>query len=82
MNTSGFKVFTVKRYENESYDDYMERSFFILNNLRNGKYNFDLLVEKSYFFYCIQKLGCKYNSRIMQEIKDLAIYAGLELSNK
>ena len=47
MNTSGFQLFTVKRYEQESYDDYMERSFFILNNMRSGKFTFDILVEKS-----------------------------------
>ena len=80
MNASGFQVFTVKRYEYESYDDYMERSFFILNNLRSGKYTFDDLVNKSYFFYCIQKLGCKYNTGITDEIRNLAVYAGLELS--
>ena len=54
--------------------------FFILNNMRSGKYTFDDLVEKSYFFYCIQKLGCTYPTRIMDEIKNLAVYAGLELS--
>jgi hypothetical protein len=80
MNASGFQVFTVKRYDSESYDDYMERSFFILNNMRSGKYTFDFLVDKSYFFYCIQKLGCKYNKPIMDEIKNLAVYAGLEFS--
>ena len=80
MNVSGFQVFSVKRYDYESYDDYMERSFFILNNMRSGKFTFDILVEKSYFFYCIQKLGCKYNARIMNEIKNLAVYAGLEFS--
>jgi len=80
MNVSGFQVFSVKRYDHESYEDYMERSFFILNNMRSGKYNFDNLVEKSYFFHCIQKLGCKYTTRIMDEIRNLAVYAGLELS--
>lgn len=80
MNTSGFQVFTVKRYDAESYNDYMERSFFILNNMRSGKYTFDDLVEKSYFFYCIQKLGCTYTTGIMDEVKNLAVYAGLELS--
>jgi len=80
MNASGFQVFKIKRYEQESYDDYMERFFFILNNMRTGKYTFDLLVDKSYFFYCIQKLGCKYNATIMEEIGNLAIYAGLELN--
>ena len=45
MNATGFQVFTVKRYDAESYDDYMERSFFILNNMRCGKYTFDDLVE-------------------------------------
>jgi len=79
MNISGFQLFTVKRYEQESYDDYMERSFFILNNMRSGKYTFDDLVEKSYFFYCIQKLGCKYSTTIMDDVRDLAVYAGLEL---
>lgn len=79
MNVSGFKVFTVTRYEQESYDDYMERSFFILNNMRSGKYTFDDLVEKSYFFHCMQKLGCKYSTRIMDDVRDLAVYAGLEL---
>jgi hypothetical protein len=79
MNTSGFQVFTVKRYDAESYDDYMERSFFILNNMRSGKYTFDDLVDKSYFFYCIQKLGCKYSTKIMDEVRNLAVYAGLEL---
>jgi hypothetical protein len=80
MNASGFQVFTIKRYDSESYDDYMERSFFILNNVRSGKFRYDILVEKSYFFYCIQKLGCKYNARIMDEIRNLAVYAGLEFS--
>jgi hypothetical protein len=80
MNSSGFQLFTVKRYDAESYDDYIERSYFILNNIRSEKYTFDALVEKSYFFYCIQKLGCKYNVEIMDEIKNLAIYAGLEFS--
>lgn len=80
MNISGFQVFTVKRYDQESYDDYMERSFFILNNMRCGKYTFDDLVEKSYFFYCIHKLGCKYSSIVMDEVRNLAVYAGLELS--
>lgn len=77
MNTSGFQIFNVKRYNIESYDDYIERSFFILNNMRSGKYTFETLVEKSYFYYCIKKLGCKYNTKIMDEIKNLAIYAGL-----
>jgi hypothetical protein len=80
MNVSGFQVFSVKRYDDESYEDYMERSFFILNNMRSGKYTFDNLVEKSYFFHCIQKLGCTYTTRIMDEIRNLAVYAGLELS--
>jgi len=80
MNTSGFQLFTIKRYDSESYDDYMERSFFILNNVRIGKFTFDILVEKSYFFYCIQKLGCKYNHQIMDEIRKLAVCAGLEFS--
>jgi hypothetical protein len=80
MNSSGYQVFTVKRYDTESYDDYMERSFFILNNMRSGKYTFDDLVDKSFFYYCIQKLGCKYKSPIMDEIRNLAVYAGLELS--
>jgi len=79
MNISGFQLFTVNRYDYESYDDYMERSFFILNNMRSGKYKFEILVEKSYLYYCIQKLGCKYNRKIMDEIRDLAIYAGLEI---
>ncbi len=82
MNTSGFQLFTVKRYEQESYDDYMERSFFILNNMRSGKYTFDDLVEKSYFFHCMQKLGCTYTTRIMSEIRNLAVYAGLELQKQ
>ena len=30
----------------QSHDDYMERSFFILNNMRSGKYTFDDLVEE------------------------------------
>ena len=80
MNASGFQVFTVKRYDAESYNDYMERSFFILNNMRSGKYTFDDLVEKSYFFYCIQKLGCTYPTRIMDETRNLAVYAGLKFS--
>lgn len=78
MNASGFQIFTVKRYDSESYDDYMERSFFILNNIRSGKYTFDVLEEKSYFFHCIQKLGCRYNAQIMDEIRNLAVYAGLD----
>jgi hypothetical protein len=80
MNTSGFQLFTVNRYDSESYDDYMERSFFILNNMRSGNYKFEMLVDKSYIYYCIQKLGCKYNKKIMDEIRNLAIYAGLEFS--
>jgi hypothetical protein len=78
MNATGFQVFTVKRYDAESYQDYMERSYFILNNIRSGKYTFNDLVDKSYFFYCIQKLRCRYNAQIMDEIRNLAVYAGLE----
>ena len=80
MNVSGFQIYKVNRYDAESYDDYMERSFFILNNMRSGNYNYDVLIEKSYIYYCIQKLGCKYNKKIMDEIRNLAIYAGLEFS--
>jgi hypothetical protein len=80
MNASGFQVFTVTRYDYEAYDDYIERSFFILNNMRSGKYTYEALVDKSYFYYCIQKLGCKYSTPIMDEIKNLAVYAGLEIS--
>jgi hypothetical protein len=80
MNVSGFQLFTVKRYDAESYDDYMERSYFILNNMRSKKYTFDDLVEKSYFFYCIQKMGCTYTNGIMDEIRNLSIYAGLKFS--
>ena len=80
MNATGFKIFTVTRYETESYKDYIERSYFILNNMRSEKYTFNDLVDKSYFFYCIQKMGCKYNERIMEEIRSLANYAGLEFS--
>lgn len=80
MNTSGFQIFNIKRYDIESYDDYMERSFFILNNMRSGKYTFETLLEKSYFYYSIQKLGCKYNTKIMNEIKNLAVYAGLQFA--
>ena len=78
MITSGFQLFCIKRYDQESYDDYMERSYFILNNIRKGQYTYEELVEKSYFFYCIQKLGCKYHPKIMEEIKNMAEYAGLE----
>ena len=80
MNATGFQLFTVKRYDAESYDDYMERSYFILNNMRSGKYSFNDLVDKSYFFYCIQKLRCTYTTGIMDEIRNLAVYAGLEFS--
>ena len=80
MNISGFQIFTVKRYATESYNDFMERSYFILNNLRGSNYTYEELVDKSYFFYCIQKLGCTYNVRIMDEIRAMAIYAGLEFS--
>ena len=80
MNATGFKIFTVTRYDTESYQDYIERSYFILNNMRSEKYTFNDLVDKSYFFYCIQKMGCKYNERITDEIRILADYAGLELS--
>lgn len=80
MNASGFQIFNIKRYDIESYDDYMERSFFILNNMRSGKYTFETLLEKSYFYYSIQKLGCKYNTKIMNEIKNLAVYAGLQFA--
>ena len=28
----------------------------------------------------IKKLGCKYNTKIMNEIKNLAVYAGLQFA--
>ena len=56
----------------------MERCYFIINNKKSGKYNLEELVEKSMIFYAISKLGCKYSSAIMEEIRDMCEYAGIK----
>ena len=67
MNASGFQVFTVKRYDAESYNDYMERSFFILNNVRSGKYTFDDLVEELLKDYAVEKMLCEHDTKELLE---------------
>ena len=76
MIATGFKFIDIERYNYESYDDYIERCYFIINNLKKGEYKLEELIEKSKFFYNIYKLKCKYNSNITDEINKMTKYAG------
>lgn len=77
MISSGFKFFEIKRLNSESFQDYLERYYFIVNNLRSGKYSYEELLEKSLIFSSIKVLKCGYQDSTMKEIDEMSIYAGL-----
>ena len=79
MLSIGFKNLEIERFGNESFQDYLERCYFIGNNLRNKKYTYEELVDKSMLFYYIKVLKCGYSDDIMNEIKEMSKFAGVKL---
>jgi hypothetical protein len=79
MSSSGFIYADIKRFPNESYNNYLERTVFILNNLKAKKLSFDELVQKSFYFHSMKVLKCGYSSETNQEIKNMSQFAGISL---
>ena len=77
MILSGFKTVELNRLECESFQDYLERIYFVINNLKFGKYDFENLVEKSLLFYSVKVLKCKYDISTMDELQNMCKYAGV-----
>jgi len=78
MILSGFQFIDIKREECESFQNYMERCYFIINNLRTGKFNLEELINKSLFFRSIKIFKCSYSKQIMEEISTLSKNAGID----
>jgi len=76
---SGFRFFNIERFECESFQDYLERCYFITNNFKSGQYNFDDLVEKSKLYNSVKILKCKYSDDQMKKIKEMAEYSGVKI---
>jgi len=76
--SSGFDFVEIERRDCESFQNYMERCYFIINNRKRGKYSLEELVGKSILYQAIVKMGCKYSLEIMGEIKDMCDYAGIK----
>lgn len=79
MQSSGFKTLIIPRQECESFQDYLERSYFIMNNLKNEKYSLDEITNKSYIYNAIKILKCHYDEKVEKEIEEMAKYAGVKL---
>lgn len=79
MIISGFRTIELDRLECESFQDYMERCYFVVNNLKNGKYDYDNLVNMSLLFHSIKVLRCSYEKQRMNEIIEMCKYAGVRL---
>lgn len=77
MISSGFRFMNIPRMECESYQDYLERTYFILNNFKTGKYSYEELIEKSRLYYTMKVLKCVYCEKSMNEIKNMGEYAGV-----
>lgn len=77
--TSGFKSIEVERLDCESYQNYLERTYFIMNNLKSGKYDIDELIQKSLIYYSIKVLGCGYVKDTENCIRDMSKFAGVRL---
>ena len=75
---SGFNFINIERNKCESFQNYMTRCHFIVNNLKKEKYNLEQLLEKAIIFQAITVLGCKYPTVIMEEIKEMCEYAGIK----
>lgn len=79
MIATGFQFIDIKREECESFQDYMERCYFIINNLRMGNHTLEYLTDKSLVFRSMKILNCKYNSQISNEINDLCFTASIKI---
>lgn len=79
MFSAGFKFIDIERLKCESFQDYLERCYFVINNMKNGKYNYGELVEKSLMFHSIKVIGCRYSPDTMNEIREMVKYAGVRL---
>lgn len=75
---SGFNFVNIERHKCESFQNYMARCYFIVNNLKKKKYNLEELIEKSKIFHAITILNCTYPKNIMDEIKEMCEYAGIK----
>lgn len=79
MILTGFKFVDVKRLDSESFQDYLERSYFVVNNLKKGKYSLDELIDKSLLFNAIKVSKCTYSPQTMEEIEEMCKYAGVRI---
>jgi len=79
MFSSGFKLIKVERLDCESFQDYLERSYFIINNLKNQKFSYEQIVEKSLLYNSIRVLKCGYSEEVLNEIKKMSDYAGVRI---
>jgi len=79
MLSSGYKFIEIPRMDCESFQDYLERSYFVINNLKSRKYTYDVLLEKSLLYHSIKVLKCNYSSKSMDQIKEMSKFAGVRI---
>ncbi len=79
MQSSGFKIFNIRRLECESFQDYLERSSFIMNNLKNEKYTFENIVNISLLYNSVKILKCGYDVNTLRELEEMCKYSGVKL---
>lgn len=79
MLSSGYKFIEIPRMDCESFQDYLERSYFVINNLKSRKYSYDVLLEKSLLYHSIKVLKCNYSPKSMDEIKEMSKFAGVRI---
>uniref|UniRef100_A0A6C0EAS7 XRN2-binding (XTBD) domain-containing protein n=1 Tax=viral metagenome TaxID=1070528 RepID=A0A6C0EAS7_9ZZZZ len=71
---TGESILFIERTDNETREQYMERLYIIKNNYDKYKNRLDWLICLSKIHQNIVFLKCKYDQKIMDEIKELKLY--------
>lgn len=79
MFSAGYKFVEIERIDCESFQDYLERCYFVINNLKSGEYDYEFLIEKSKLYRLVKILKCRYDEKTMDEIRKMAIYSSVSL---
>ena len=71
------KFYTIEKNNTETINQLTERSWFIVNNLHldnvknKTKEEFEESERNSRLWFNIEKLGCKYDDKLEEKIKDI-----------
>ena len=78
MITTGFSFVDIPRLECENFQNYSERCYFVINNLRRGDKTLEECIQDSIMYNSITRLGCRYGETLEKKIQEMSEYAGVK----